>query len=119
MGEHIYRDGEHYFFFRGETADAFLESIVEADQDMDDYVVNADDSLDPLSLPAVCDGDYPPFLEPEQGRFLPRDFCDTYGAWVSSFNSGSWWEFPLSRFAEMKADLESRGFEVVHQSRRD
>lgn len=79
----------------------------------ENYLVKHDQIFVPDRYLPIGDGDYPPFLEPEQQKFLPHDFCRKYGTFEISFISGGWYEFPLERIEEMKADLERAGF-CVH-----
>jgi len=83
-----------------------------------EFTIAAADSFDPERMPGYGDGDYPPFLEPEQDRFLPRDFCERYGERADSMVSGSWWEFPVDRFEEMRTELQSLGFSVASADER-
>jgi len=105
-GTFVYRSGGRYQFTGGDDVRRLIE---ESDGQC---VIRSSDKFDPELIPGFSDGDWPPFLEPDQDGILPRDFCVTYGTRKYSFVSGSWWEFPLERAREMKADLEARGYRV-------
>jgi hypothetical protein len=80
--------------------------------DANSEIIRFDQSFSAEQLPGHGDGDYPPFLLPEQDNFLPTEFCNKYGERANSMVSGSWWEFPINRIEEMKQNLESAGFSV-------
>lgn len=111
-GEKVYREGATHFFGP--------PGYPEDDDDDFDYlsVIDSNDAFSATDVTGVDSGDYPPFLEADQERFLPRDFCMQFGTAVSGFTSGGWYEFPLDRFEEMRAWLEARGFAVTDRRAR-
>lgn len=110
-GEYVFYDGSTHLFISPQQLSELIADIG-LDQFESDYLIRSDHPFSSGELPGYDEGDYPPFLELDQDKFLPRAFCHKYGKRVSSFISGSWWEFPASKYDEMKGYLASYGFSV-------
>ena len=64
-------------------------------------------------VPGFCDGDYPPWLQAELDRVLPRDVIKRWGRWIESSINGWYVHFDPADRREIVAMLESAGFDVV------
>ena len=72
-------------------------------------------STDPFSsdfVPGWSDGDYPPWLQQEVGRILPRDVLLRFGEHCTSVLNGGFWLIPEERLRDICDALRARGWEL-------
>jgi hypothetical protein len=104
-GDLIYRDGDRFLFAAGQP-------VADRDDLPDDYVISSADPFTPYDIPAVPDGDYPPWIREIEGLTLPRSFVEAFGHRVHSRLNGSWTQYAMERRDEIVEALEERGFYV-------
>jgi hypothetical protein len=100
-GEELFWDGDNYLFG---------DSVDHADID-EFYIARYSDAFTYSSIYGVDEGDYPTQMDAKWEDF-PDGFPETYGKSVSSFVSGSWWEFPMEKFEQMQDYLSQHGYSV-------
>ena len=105
-GYNIYeKDGDYYFVDPDDTAE-FWRDLGE------DYVIHASDTFDSLDVPGTMDGDYPPWLYSTADDVLPDNFVSEFGIPVASMVSGSWIQYPIEQFEQMRHFLEKYGHTI-------
>ncbi len=67
-------------------------------------------------LPGLDEGDYPPWLQPEQAQFIPAELLIMYGRQASGFTSGPFWILDPRNESALVSALWGLGF---HVTRRD
>jgi len=72
----------------------------------------ADDEGFPGDVPGYSDGDYPPWLAPEQGRYLPADVLKEFATREQSSLNGGFWRVDVSRLESIVERLASLGYQV-------
>lgn len=72
-----------------------------------------DDLFSGDEIGGYSDGDYPPWLQSEMDRFLPRDLLEKFGVLSLSALNGSFWHVPEEQMEPMANELRELGFEVV------
>ena len=105
-GENVYKDGGQYHSIEPEDLDAFWTDYGE------EYLIRSEDVFSDSDLPGRLDGEYPPWTYSFADDLLPEGFVRVYGKPVSSMVSGSWMEFPVGFYNQMKMELEKLGFLV-------
>lgn len=58
-------------------------------------------------------GDYPPWLQPRMGEWIPHDLLDRYGKWVTTSLDGNYWAIPGVLATRLAAELRARGYKVA------
>lgn len=64
-------------------------------------------------IPGFSEGDYPPWLQPEMERVVPRDILERYGERKSTFVNGTYWHIPEEKMELVADALRKLGFDVV------
>lgn len=93
------------------------EDIFSSDSDV---IAEADDAREPADdepfssdcVPGFSDGDYPPWLAPEQDRYLPSSILNEFATRESSHVNGNFWWFDVERIALITESLQRLGFKV-------
>ena len=67
------------------------------------------------AVPGFSDGDYPPWIASEQGRYLPPHVLTTFGSRRDTFVNGSFWALPAAKYAEIVSALAADGFTIVRR----
>lgn len=70
------------------------------------------DAFDAYAVPGFPDGDYPPWLQQEMERVLPKHILQEFGALESTMLNGAFWHIDRSHLPALKAKLEALGYEV-------
>lgn len=105
-GERVYQDDEGFHFIDAAEVDGYREEFGS------EFVITSETPFDVMNVPGYGDGDFPPFTGLAIDKF-PGDFAERYGKGVDSMVSGSWRQFPLDKYEEMKRNLEVHGIEAV------
>lgn len=61
----------------------------------------------------VPDGDYPPWLQAEMERIIPRDILRQFGKSETTHLNGPYWHIPEAQIEPMATALRKRGFKVI------
>lgn len=81
----------------------------EARETADDEPFNSD------CVPGYSDGDYPPWLAPEQHRYLPASVLNEFATRGDTFINGSFWRLDATRAAVIMERLQRLGYKVEHR----
>ena len=111
-GENVYQEEGRYLYIEPNDLDVFWEECGE------EYLIREEDRFDDSDLPGRMDGDYPPWTYSFADDLLPEEFVKVYGKPIASMISGSWIEFPVGFYNQMKTELEKLGF-LVERSESD
>lgn len=63
-------------------------------------------------VPGFDEGDYPPWLQAEMGRYIPSDILRHHGHRDSSVLNGCYWAIKAEALQELIEALHERGFDV-------
>ena len=74
-----------------------------------------DDAFCGSSIPGWEEGDYPPWLQQEQERVLPRVVLDDYAERRSTSLNGNYWHIPAEFIDEVCDVLKAMGFALEHR----
>lgn len=66
-------------------------------------------------IPGWCDGDYPPWLQKEMDRLLPKEVLAQFGVRQDTWVNGSFWMIPERCLEPMCEALRSLGWELQHE----
>ena len=72
-------------------------------------------SKDPFSaesLPGWSDGDYPPWLQQEMEKIVPRTVLERFGKRADTYLNGSFWLIPTENLDETCTALNALGWEL-------
>lgn len=75
------------------------------------------DFFDGEALPGWSEGDYPPWLQQEQGNVLPQDILHKFAQSVPTALNGSYWHIAEEKCDDVCSALRTLGFSV--QCRQD
>jgi hypothetical protein len=66
----------------------------------------------PHDVPGYCDGEYPPWLAQEQGKYLPAEVLKEFATRADTFINGSFWRVDATRAPLIIERLTSLGYKV-------
>ena len=70
------------------------------------------DAFSGESLPGWSDGDYPPWLQQEMEKVVPRTVLERFGTRGDTFLNGSFWLIPADNLDEICTALKALGWEL-------
>jgi hypothetical protein len=83
-----------------------LEESEDAREPADDEPFSAE------YLPGYSDGDYPPWVAPEQGRYLPREVLKEFATRGNTSVNGSFWRLDTDQATSIVERLTNLGYKV-------
>jgi hypothetical protein len=110
---HAIKSSNTWAEFRKGVPAKEYSSVVRVFDDNGEQRPADEDAFDAESLPGWSDGDYPPWLQSEMDRFLPRVFLAQYGTLRNTATGGSYWHIPECNRAAVVAALSAEGWTVV------
>ena len=93
------------------------EDIFSSDQNV---IAEAEDAREPADeepftsdcVPGFSDGDYPPWLAPEEDSYLPSELLREFATQKDSFLNGGFWALDPARAELIVKKLQSLGYTV-------
>jgi hypothetical protein len=85
-------------------------------QGMEDEEPDARSPFNAENLPGFSDGDYPPWLQAEMGKYVPATTLEEFGIQENSAINGPYWKVPAENEGPLEKKLIELGFTV---SRKD
>ncbi len=92
------------------------DSPVEKDTDEDEREPADDATFSSENVPGYSDGDYPPWLAQEMGRYLPKEILDRYATRGQSSVNGSFYQIEPRHREEIAKDLVKLGYTVEERT---
>lgn len=95
----------------------WLASDAAADGDRENarrYRPKLADPFESGVLPGVGDGDYPPILNRDEVKWIPKDIVQRFGASDSSFSGGTFILFTQDDPNELLSAFAEHGFNCIH-----
>lgn len=90
------------------------ERILESQDTDEEPLPKPRDPFSADQIPSVCDGDYPPWLQPEMDHVLPDEILRRFGQRKSTMLNGSYWHIPEEAIPGITAALKALGRDAVH-----
>ena len=106
IGGRIYSDGKGYSCIDPAKLDEYLKFI---EGDEDHCVIK---SSDELAIWDMADFEYPMWVLARTWNEFSKDFMDKFASDEAHPASGSWIEYPMDKYEEMKNYLADKGFTV-------
>jgi hypothetical protein len=66
----------------------------------------------PDDMPEVSDGDYPPWLQSEMDKIIPKELLREFGAYTSTRLNGDFYHIDPGKLPQLKPRLEHLGYTV-------
>lgn len=80
------------------------------------HVPAPDEPFDAELVGGYGDGDYPPWAKQLVERYLPSELLQKHAKREWNMVNGSWWTIPVEQWADLKRELEQRGFKLAERS---
>lgn len=105
-GEKIFSDGTNYYCIDPSKLEDFLRFMEGED---DSYIIKHSDQL---NIMVMADHDHPMWVVGQARNEFPEEFNERFASHTGHPASGSWTEFPMAEYEEMKDCLSNNGFSV-------
>ena len=93
-----------------------LEKVRDGETEQDKVPTDDDSQFDPADwFPEWFDGDYPDWIQQEQGKWLPESILERFAEDVESVHNGSFWLIKARSEKIIVRELSRLGFEVIRR----
>jgi hypothetical protein len=100
--------GEYHALFEGQ----FSTDPEEIEEDEDLREPDDDDGFTSECVPGYSDGDYPPWLAQEQGKYLPAEILEEFATREQSVINGGFWRVDAAWAQLIIERLTSLGYKI-------